>query len=60
MCYKLCMCWVLFGVLDESVSGTHIGFVISGTHCIYIPNVPTQMINTNDDKNMYNMQMFFV
>ena len=19
MCYKLCMCWVLFGVLDESV-----------------------------------------
>ena len=35
--------------------------VLSPEHIyIYIPNIPTQMINTNDDKNMYNIQMFFV
>ena len=44
MCYKLCMCYS--GVLDESVGLLDL---ISPEH-IY---VPTQMINTNDDKNMY-------
>ena len=39
------------GVLDESVLD-----LLSPEH-IY-PNVRTQMINTNNDKNMYNIQMF--
>ena len=51
MCYKLSMCWACYlGGLDESVLD-----LLSPEH-IY-PNVIvcTQMINTNDDKNMYNM-----
>ena len=40
-------------VLDESVLD-----LLSPEH-IY-PNVCTQMINTNEDKNMYNIPMFFV
>ena len=43
------------GVLDESV-----GLLDLLSPEYICTKVPTQMINTNDDKNLYNMQMFFV
>ena len=50
MCYKFYACIVCYlMVLDESVL-----YLLSPEH------ICTHIINTNDDKNMYNIQMFFV